>query len=385
MRAFSRHVAGDVAAIPQLVVDGDPEAELLVELWSLGLLSATLVQQIAAASNKAAYRPQIAALADCGGKGVHRGNIHRDFARKLGMEQTSVPSPLIATLPMWDAKAKPPKVVVNKFPFMLPHELLAALFENQPAKFQRYFLGSRPLEEFWAIVGPQSLQLNGHPVKDHPNFRSRAIPLKLHGDGVPVGKSAKRSVEVISLSSLTGYGGSTWDTKLLICAIDGGAKATGTMDEVWRIIVWSLGILMNGKWRTTDHNGVPFPAGTWRGQRAGQRLLGEYIGAAWLISVDLDYLCNYLKLPHFNSSTRPCMKCFCNRDNIPWSDLKPQAQWRNCMLSPKNWYLHPNKHQLLDSPQIGLTIFHVSIDPLACFGLRSGATYCRIGAASFSL
>ena len=51
---------------------------------------ATLVQQIAEASNKVAYRPQMAALAGCGGKGVHRGNIHRDFTRKLGMENVSV-------------------------------------------------------------------------------------------------------------------------------------------------------------------------------------------------------------------------------------------------------------------------------------------------------
>ena len=51
--------------------------------------------------------------------------------------------------------------------------------------------------------------IQGHPVRNLPNFRRRAIPLSLHGDGVPVtgvGKSWGESMDIYSWNSLLGSG-----------------------------------------------------------------------------------------------------------------------------------------------------------------------------------
>eukprot|EP00969_Alexandrium_andersonii_P122151 5400262-Alexandrium_andersonii.AAC.1 len=80
-----------------------------------------------------------------------------------------------------------------------------------------------------------------------------------------------------------------------------------TMELVWRILFWSFEACVRGKWPAFDWNGDTFehkdPA---RWQRAGQRLCGDYTFAWFQVAADLDYLCNYLSLRHFNSSVRPC-------------------------------------------------------------------------------
>ena len=72
------------------IFDGDAEVELLVELWALGLVSATTLQAIGAAAVVAAPRPQMRALAQLGAEGVHRNNCHRDLQRKLGVNGITV-------------------------------------------------------------------------------------------------------------------------------------------------------------------------------------------------------------------------------------------------------------------------------------------------------
>ena len=66
-------------ATPQGPLEGDAEVDVLLELWALGILSASMVQYIAAAANKAAPRPQMATLAGLGTHGAWKANIHRDL------------------------------------------------------------------------------------------------------------------------------------------------------------------------------------------------------------------------------------------------------------------------------------------------------------------
>ena len=66
-------------------LDGDEEVDTLLELWALGLLSATLLQVIAASACQVAPRPQMQILNHLGAQGSHLGNAHRDLERKLNM------------------------------------------------------------------------------------------------------------------------------------------------------------------------------------------------------------------------------------------------------------------------------------------------------------
>eukprot|EP00969_Alexandrium_andersonii_P089838 3967012-Alexandrium_andersonii.AAC.1 len=67
------------SSAPAAPLEGDPEVDLLTELWAPGLISATTLQQIGAAANSVAPRAQVAALASLGTQGTHTANIHRDL------------------------------------------------------------------------------------------------------------------------------------------------------------------------------------------------------------------------------------------------------------------------------------------------------------------
>ena len=246
------------------------------------------------------------------------------------------------------------------------------MYTNHREIFNAYILGTKPLQEFWANVPEDDPRLEGHPLLKIDNYRARAIALRLHGDGVPVGKAKGRSLDVLSINSLHGQGGSTWITKLLIFAIMstikvGGSDGNdGTMDVAWKVILWSFKALLRGKWPRTDWNGKPV-TGLYA-EKAGEDLCGGYVFVLFQLVADLDYLCNYLGLPHFNNKLNPCMKCKCNRTNIPVLDLRPTAGWRSRMVSQVDWFL-AQKHILFRDTAVGLTLWHILLDVMHCLDL----------------
>ena len=75
-------------------LDGDPEVDKLLELFALGLLSATTIRDIAGAAVQVAPRPQMNVLAALGTEGRHSNNIHRELSRKLMLNKLNLPEPL---------------------------------------------------------------------------------------------------------------------------------------------------------------------------------------------------------------------------------------------------------------------------------------------------
>ena len=84
-------------------------------------------------------------------------------------------------------------------------------------RLQRAFAassGSCQLEDFWNSFNPRDRRLATHTITTVPNYKSRAIPMRVHSDGVPVGRNKKVSLKVISVSSMIGEGATTWDQKI---------------------------------------------------------------------------------------------------------------------------------------------------------------------------
>ena len=254
---------------------------------------------------------------------------------------------------------------------LLPHELLAEMYSAYPQEFQKFIVGDAPLREFWSHIPADDPWLQGHPILRDPDYANHAIPLRLHGDGVPVGKAKRRSLDVVSLSSLTGCPGKSWGTKLLLsggvdgakCEAEGEGGGPSTMSVIWQVLLWSFAALCRGRWPVADWTGALWPESSWRARKAGQRICGEHSFAVMCVSADLDYLCNYFGLSHFNSADQPCFRCTANRTTKPWSDLRPAAAWRSELLTPAQWLLTP-KHQLFASPRVGISVWHVCIDVL---------------------
>ena len=105
---------------------------------------------------------------------------------------------------------------------LLPHEMISHMCEKHRLEFDRYWLGSEPLASFWNTMVPS------HPILRVHDYKNRAIPMDMHGDGISVGKGKGRSLDLISISSLTGDPApTTWDSKLLMDGVMSGAKFGG--------------------------------------------------------------------------------------------------------------------------------------------------------------
>ena len=114
---------------------------------------------------------------------------------------------------------------------MLHLSLLARV--NQPEAFSDFVCpGADRIRRFWEAV-IHSPQLQGHPLKQIPNWKERCIPIALHGDGVPcvgVGKPWGKTITVWSVRSLLGIG-STLQCMMLIWAVFKDAISAGPLRE----------------------------------------------------------------------------------------------------------------------------------------------------------
>jgi hypothetical protein len=93
--------------------------------------------------------------------------------------------------------------------FLLPHAVFAEMYSHHHDAFESRIRGADgKMATFWSTMEGNP-QFERHPVKDRQGFEQFAVPLSIHGDGVPVtgvGKSWGKSVDVISWSSLLGTG-----------------------------------------------------------------------------------------------------------------------------------------------------------------------------------
>ena len=200
-----------------------------------------------------------------------------------------------------------------------------------------------------------------HPLLPRPtgvrkDWMKRAIPISLHGDAVPVvrvGKPASESLECLSIQSLLASG-RTLEVKLLLYSMFEHSKVkdvagtTDSMDTVWRVLVWSLQSLFEGKHPSTNWQGEPHQEYSSEQLLSGQPLCSEaepYFGVLWSIKGDLDWYLKGLGLRSYNANM-PCE--FCNVDrggeaiwwptnfayDAPWKTAMPTAtEWKNRAIS----------------------------------------------------
>ena len=138
--------------------------------------------------------------------------------------------------------------------FLLPHELFAAIYNHYPDTWEKTIVpDTHTLHEFWNSVDSHPQMLN-HPIKTRPNWKDYAVPIGLHGDGVPitgVGKVWCKLMTIFSWSSLVGKG-STLDMCYYIWGVFDrlalNVAGHGTYDTFFKILQWSLYWLWQGVW-----------------------------------------------------------------------------------------------------------------------------------------
>lgn len=198
------------------------------------------------------------ALASIGSNGAYPNKMHQDLMQRT-KNISKVPQPYL-----FNAKFKSPVGVQNQS-LLLPHELFATIAaEYQTTWFKSICPDQSNLETFWETAVNHPL-LHDHPVLHREHWRRYAVPIALHGDGVPVvgiGKAWTKLLNVFSWFSLVGTGTtrsklfytySCWDK---ICE---GSFPDGSLGSAFRVLQWSFYWLWLGQWPDRDHKGKVLP------------------------------------------------------------------------------------------------------------------------------
>jgi hypothetical protein len=337
-----KRLAEDTPSTPSLPRIADsPLAACLLNKWAWGQLSSADVQEIAhMATRTPSGCAVLEKLASLGAYGVHQNNLHRDLLHFvsptaiLAPETHSVPVPVEVRDPV---KKKPETVIVEQSVFYL-HEWLAQLGRDE-ASFEMVMGKGDDLEHFWRHVRPDDPHfehVSVRALKEHVNYSRSVWPFVLHADAAEHKKLD--SITPLSMRSLVATS-STLVSELLLCALPSSCRLKGKKNDClgvdswfsfWRVLKWDLDCVAAGRHPSLDVDGKPFPPGSKKAELAGEWLTPNHDrGLVWYIAADCDHLSNELWLPHA-SSLSPCMCCKANTSDVPFTDFRETALWRNC-------------------------------------------------------
>ena len=133
---------------------------------------------------------------------------------------------------------------------MLPHIMFHHVYEHHRQDFNQMFLGTNDpnvlpnvLPQFWQELAlRRDPRLQHHPMFGTANWHTRAIPISLHGDAVPVircTRAGSESFDTYSWMSILGEG-TTLYLKQYLFGLFNAMKTADTMTPVWEEICWSL-------------------------------------------------------------------------------------------------------------------------------------------------
>ena len=304
-------------------------------------------------------------LAEIGTSGKHPSHCHRDLERLLRREYPDIPAPI-----EFRAPARRVKHRADEEPtFETNHALHSAaawfhyLHERKPLWFSKRFLGcedgfgnpGRHLSRLWRSIpdaDPRKrhlarTMLERPDIVNEAELWKRAVPLVIHGDGVPVGK---QSLSVVSWGGFLCSGMSTLDTKMLLSGVLSRARCPGTSAAVWSAMLWDLTTLRAGSFPHRDWEGRAFTKGL-HYERRGSAVAGGLLGVIWVVKGDMEWLQNELKLEGA-SCVHICPWCLANTIeseedewasvvNVaprPWNDIGENAAWRRTVWAdPAQW------------------------------------------------
>lgn len=305
---------------------------ILLRKWAWGLSSANDVQELAMGclttlknNNVEKNEPELKEVASCGAWGAAQGNINRDLLRKFA-GNCLVPEPIKVKVPCVNPKVDA-NIKTDKFTSIIfPSQWLHALSSETSLKdkFSSVF-GVGALERFWSSVSPNDPKLTV-AMTSKQNWKSKTIPLLLHGDGAEY--MDRDSLLSVSFSGLLKEGSIKESNLLLTSWVKSCTYKKDTWQCLWQHIADDFEALLQNTFPNRD----PYPIDL----RGKQILKQGYCAVLWQIQGDMDYLQNELGLPHWRvEHPNPlCSDCGCNKEDLNWFNFKPDAPW---MTTPSAW------------------------------------------------
>ena len=154
----------------------------------------------------------------------------------------------------------------------LPQEVFSVLHDHFPSHFHKVF-STGSLREWWDHIPDERRQL-------HPFFDARrtatTVPLRLYGDDIAVAKTVH--CLVLLWTSAASFRLPAGEAYLPVSSTKLEGTDRQTLEELYKVLRWSLELLCTGKWPAVDHLGRPWPPGSKRAQLAAAEadLAGEF-------------------------------------------------------------------------------------------------------------
>ena len=178
-------------------------------------------------------------LASLGAQGDHQQNIWRDLQRRVVQPWLQ---PEWCQVPLFVKN----KHVVRSLPFFVPDRIFETMRVQKPDCFRTYVCQSTgSIRSFWSEVGSHPALLNP-PVRQVQRYEERAVPVVLHGDGVPITAlgAGQKSCIFISWRSLLCSQTSSKRSHMLICPVWSHhidkQRGANTVDRIWHIVCESF-------------------------------------------------------------------------------------------------------------------------------------------------
>ena len=187
------------------IVDSTPSslAAKLVDLWAWGVISLHALQQIAAAAmTDGLHHPTVVRMANLGTSGLHTSNIRRDLLRLLLTAQHT--EPLKVRVPYIDIKGNSEVHLFRDGHVCMPNGLFDMMYRKHRKLFDEKILGEGP-RRFWDQVRNDDPRVQGSPLVHVPDWKDRAVPLTVFGNGVSFTR-AGNSLHRLCWGSMLGSG-----------------------------------------------------------------------------------------------------------------------------------------------------------------------------------
>ena len=203
-------------------------------------------------------------------------------------------------------------------------------------------------------------------MKQAKDWKTKAVPITMHGDGVPVvgvGKPGTKSLEIVSWCSLFGTGSTVQFNFYSFSIFKDSCSETfngNTFARLWKIFSWSLYWLFRGVHPDRDYNGVKYDPTSPEGRIALDPLVSsEYFGVLAGIKGDLDWGHVRLKIANYRAvAAGPCGLCRANGNTMNWRDVRENACWKPSVYGADDWLVaNPNRITIFRLPGVTILTF----------------------------
>ena len=138
-------------------------------------------------------------LSKLGTSGLYANKMHAELMGKCN-HLPNLPEPYA-----FDVQFQPP-LAVQKQEMLAPHECFAALYHRYPSTWKKTMVPDEShVQRFWNATENHPCLVESPLKTEHPSYKTKCVPILLHGDGVPIvgiGKGWSKIATIFSWCSM---------------------------------------------------------------------------------------------------------------------------------------------------------------------------------------